>query len=248
VADRETLWEYTHRVVLWDKRNNPVTPVLAFDQFEETFTLGRSRASVSGLLTELADLVENYIPAEVRSRAQGNAATIPFPHDEPHIKVVFSLREDFVSSLDTLRKSVPSVMHNRCPVARMNGEQAFLAVREPGRGIVDEGVARRIVEFVASTGESRDQEVDPALLSVVCRELNTRRISEERNTITEDLLEHSRAGILDDFYERSFQGLSNRARVFVEDRLLTSGGRRCTVPLDDAIQAGSPGRRNLRPN
>jgi AAA ATPase domain len=38
--ERETLWEYLHHVDFWDKRNQPVTPVLVFDQFEEVFTLG----------------------------------------------------------------------------------------------------------------------------------------------------------------------------------------------------------------
>ena len=35
----ESAWEYLHRLVLWDECNQPVTPVLVFDQFEEVFTL-----------------------------------------------------------------------------------------------------------------------------------------------------------------------------------------------------------------
>ena len=42
----ETLWEYFHRVDnhFWSPRNELVTPFLAFDQFEEFFTLGRETA------------------------------------------------------------------------------------------------------------------------------------------------------------------------------------------------------------
>jgi hypothetical protein len=40
----QTLWEYFHRkdVDIWSAKNRLLTPVLAFDQFEEIFTLGRA--------------------------------------------------------------------------------------------------------------------------------------------------------------------------------------------------------------
>ena len=247
--DQETLWEYLHRVVFWDWRNNPVTPVLVFDQFEEVFTLGRNHAATEEFLTALADLVENYIPALVRSRTEANGGSIEFPHDQPKVKVILSLREDFVCRLDDLRKSMPSVMHNRLAVARMNGEQALRAVREPGQGIVEESVARQIVRFVAASNRSSaaaddedvrldNLEVDPALLSVVCRELNAHRIEREKVQITADLLEQTGTNILHDFYERGFNGLNPAIRIFVEDRLLTVSGFRSTVPLEEATHAG----------
>jgi WD40 repeat protein len=247
-ADQETLWEYLHRVVLWDPRNNPVVLVLVFDQFEEIFTLGRNRAATDAFLEGLSDLVENYIPPAVRSRIEARGETLPFPHDRPSCKVVVSLREDFVWRLDGLRKSMPSVMHNRFTVARMNGEQAVLVVREPGRGIAEGPVAGQIVRFVAAANQSRtitgedvgldSLQVDPALLSVVCRELNARRIEQHKQRITADLLEQSGTNILNDFYEHAFAGLSTATRTFVEDRLLTASGFRSTVPLEEAAQAG----------
>ena len=44
----ETLWEYFHREGnhFWSSRNDLVTPFLAFDQFEELFTLGRETPAV----------------------------------------------------------------------------------------------------------------------------------------------------------------------------------------------------------
>jgi WD40 repeat protein len=260
-TNQETLWEYLHRVVFWDWRNNPVTPVLVFDQFEEIFTLARDREATEEFLAALADLVENYIPASVRSRMETHGEnipfsheepkvkTIPFPHDEPKSKVILSLREDFVWRLDGLRKSMPSVMHNRFTVAKMHGGQALDAVIKPGQGIVDRPVALQIVSYVAGrdkslpTADSEDLDldelqVDPALLSVVCRELNARRIEQERNQITGDLVEQAATNILDDFYERSFEGLNPRLRVFVEERLLTTTGFRSTVPLEEATRGG----------
>jgi len=247
-AEQETLWEYLHRVVFWDWRNNPATPVLVFDQFEEIFTLGGHRPAREEFLAALADLVENYIPAAVRLRLDAPGEALPFPHGQPESKVVLSLREDFVSRLDGLRRAMPSVMHNRFAIARMNGEQALLAVREPGRGIVEGPVAGQIVSFVAATqsrgaADAEDVhlaslQVDPALLSVICRELNARRIEQGSDRITEDLLEQAGTNILNDFYERGFGGLNPAVRIFVEDRLLTASGFRSTVPLEEATQAG----------
>lgn len=247
--DDETLWEYLHRVEFWDKRNNAITPVLVFDQFEEIFTLGRNGPATGAFLAELADLAENYVPAVVRSRLEKSGGKLPFAHSEQRYKLLLSLREDYVSRLDGLRQAMPSVMHNRFPLTRMNGEQALIAVEKPGRGIVDETVSRQIVLFVAAANESaasgdnagasfKNLRVEPALLSVVCRELNARRLHDGKDHITKDLLEATHSGILDNFYNRGFEGLFAPARVFVEDRLLTASGFRGTVPLEEAAHAG----------
>lgn len=248
-AGPETLWEYLHRVVFWDSRNNPVTLVLVLDQFEEIFTLGRNPSAVNEFLRALADLVENHIPASVRQRMEHERLALPFPYEHPGAKVILSLREDYVWRLDSLRNAMPSVMHNRFAITRMNGEQALQAVEGPGRGIVESYVAERIVRFVAAPNRTRfsgngdgaglaSLQLDPALLSVVCRELNAHRLEEGRDQITEDLIEKTSANILDDFYERSFAGLNPAVRPFVEDRLLTGSGFRSTVPMEEAAQAG----------
>ena len=70
----ETLWEYFHRkdIDIWSAKNRLLTPVLAFDQFEEIFTLGRAdearRERGRAFLAELADLVENRPPAALRAK------------------------------------------------------------------------------------------------------------------------------------------------------------------------------------
>jgi hypothetical protein len=61
----ESLWEYFHRkdIDIWSAKNRLLTPILAFDQFEEIFTLGRAtdaqRERGRAFLAELADLVGN---------------------------------------------------------------------------------------------------------------------------------------------------------------------------------------------
>ena len=237
----ETLWEFFHRVVFWDKRNDPMTPVIVIDQFEEIFTLGRSHPGAAELLTELADLIENYIPATVRERVERAGRALPQRASEQHYKVMIALREDFVSRLDGVRQAMPSVMHNRFALTRLNGRQALRPVLLPGAGLVSESVAEQIVRKVASADAHvplEELSVDPALLSLMCRELNARRLRERLPEIPADLVNDAASNILSDFYEHAFAGLDPRAREFVEDRLLTSDGFRTTVARHAAVQQG----------
>jgi WD40 repeat protein len=118
-----------------------------------------------------------------------------------------------------------------------------LRVVEAGGPLVAPDVAEHIVRFVASarTEAPTDNEagvVEPALLSVFCRELNNTRRAQGRATITADLLEGSRTAIIADFYERTISAgdLSGAVRVFVEERLLTESGFRDSVAEEQALR------------
>ncbi len=245
-------WEYLHRVVFWDPKNQPVTPVLVFDQFEEFFTIGSHGPEILAFLEELCGLVENHIPARVRQRVESGEAKLPPGYSGRGYKVIISLREDFVSRLDDLRKDMPSVMHNRHALKPMTGEQALEAVLKPGGILVDDGVARKIVRFVSAANEVDSQparateensdfqqlQVEPALLSLVCSELNLQRIRRGGDKITLEQVQTSGERILDDFYERCLEGMTATDRAFIEDRLVTGGGFRTAVPVEEAVTSG----------
>ena len=82
-------------------------------------------------------------------------------------------------------------------VKRLNGTQALEIVQRPAPHLIAEGVGERIVEFVAGArGGSAERlaelEVEPALLSVICRELNERRRALGQTQITADLVSGNR--------------------------------------------------------
>jgi hypothetical protein len=68
----ESLWEYFHRQdsEFWSSRNRLLTPVLVFDQFEQTFTLGALRRAeeCAAFVRALADLAEGRVPESVKAR------------------------------------------------------------------------------------------------------------------------------------------------------------------------------------
>ena len=59
---------------------------------------------------------------------------------------------------------------------------------KPGGKLVNEEVAEAIVRFVAGGSELRNAEVEPSLLSLVCRELNNARVAQKRPEISADVL------------------------------------------------------------
>jgi WD40 repeat protein len=240
----ETLWELFHRreAFFWDAENQVVVPLLAFDQLEEMFSRGGERADdVRAFVHELGDLVEGRIPEAVKSRADSADA---FDVDRHDSRVLLSLREDYLADLDGLRSELRSIAVNRFRLRRMNGDNALRAVRLAGKSLVDDEVARQVVGFVAGESPDAQQEggdlaglrVEPALLSVFCRELNNERLARKAKRITADQLNRERSSkIIADFYERSVADQPAGVRAFIEEYLLTSSGDRDSAAWDNAL-------------
>lgn len=240
----ETLWEYFHRTDhdFWTRRNRPVLPLLVFDQFEEMFTLGRldeARIRARDILIEqLSDLAEGRVPAQLKASIDAQPETArDFSFTRHYYKVLLSLREDFLPDLDALRVKMPALTLNRLRLRRMNGEAALLVVNQVPH-LIDPDVAESVVRFVAADRRAlplAELEVEPALLSVVCRELNARRKARNEPKITAGLLVGSQEEVLKDFYEKSLSDLPREVRDFIEDHLLTVSGYRDSVALENAF-------------
>ncbi|HEX4240062.1 MAG TPA: hypothetical protein VHZ53_01525 [Steroidobacteraceae bacterium] len=232
----ESLWEFLHHRddVLRDESGRTLTPLLIFDQFEEIFTLAQSddfgRTRAARFIEELSDLVENRPPKALEAKLDADEAGAErFDFARSDYRVLIALREDYLAPLEGLKRSMPSISQNRLRLARMNGEQALAAVLKPGKRLVNEEVAGAIVRFVAGGAELVHAEVEPSLLSLICRELNDARIAQGREEISLDLLAGSHASILTSFYERALADQPPAVRQIIEDDLLTSSGFRENV-------------------
>ena len=94
------------------------------------------------------------------------------------------------------------------------------AVRGPGRDIIEDDVARDVVQLIAGrgrgagavpmVGESEEEgspEIDPALLSLICSELNLKRAGAPKITATAAELREQSDDILSQYYERCFAAI-----------------------------------------
>ncbi len=243
-AAGESLWEYLHHRddVLRDEAGNTLIPLLIFDQFEEIFTLAQSddfgRARAATFIADLADLVENRPPHELEARLEHDDSLAErFDFARGDYRVLIALREDYLAPLEGLKGAMPSITQNRLRLAPMTGTQAMAAVLRPGKGLVSEEVAAAIVRFVAGGAELANAEVEPSLLSLICRELNDARIAEGRPEISLDLLAGSHATILSNFYERALADQPPAVRRVIEDELLTASGFRENVAEESLVSS-----------
>jgi len=240
----ESLWEFLHHRgdLLRDADGRTLLPLLIFDQFEEIFTLAQAddagRRRAQQFIDDLADLVENRPPTALEERLEHDDATAEdFDFARADYRILIALREDYLAHLESLKSVMPSITQNRMRLARMTGEQALSAVTGPGGRLVSGEVAESIVRFVSGGAELRNAEVEPSLLSLVCRELNNVRIAQGRREISADLLAGSRDTILTEFYERALADQPAGVRRVIEDELLTDSGYRESLAEERVIKA-----------
>ena len=243
-VEGESLWEFLHHRddLLLDDAGRALTLLLVFDQFEEIFTLAQADAAghqrAAGFIEDLADLVENRLPKVVEAKLDGDESVIEhFDLTRGDYRVLIALREDYLAHLEGLKAQMPSITQNRMRLARMTGAQALDAVRKPGGALVNEEVAEAIVRFIAGGAELRNAEVEPSLLSLICRELNNTRIAQSRPEISADLLAGSRETILAEFYERALADQLPSVRRFIEDEMLTESGFRESLTEERVLKA-----------
>jgi len=216
---------------LWGAREDePVTPVLVFDQFEECWTQTRdrpaARARAEALLGEVAALID----------WRGKGTLQPAP-----VRVVFSLREDQLAPLDALRPLFPGLRRARLRLLPFTAAQATEVVEIPGGCLLDDGAAEAIVSTFASRDVDRPI-ADPALLSIFCWRLNEDRRSPERHadTITAARAIALRGEFVQQFYEDALAQLPEvqalAARRFIENDLVDAAGFRTSAGFEHAAK------------
>jgi WD40 repeat protein len=232
----ESLWEFLHHRddQLKEASGRTLVPLIIFDQFEEIFTLAQTdatgRARAEAFITDLADLVENRPPLALEEKLEQDPPQADrFDFDRADYRILITLREDYLPHLEALKKRMPSITQNRLRLSRLSGKQACESVLKTGGKLVTPDVAEAIVKFVSGAEDTAHAEVEPSLLSLVCRELNEHRRAKGLPQITADMLEGSRESILSEYYERTLAAVPVKVREFVEDELLTSSGFRESV-------------------
>jgi tetratricopeptide (TPR) repeat protein len=243
-VEGESLWEFLHHRddILCDAQGRTIIPLLIFDQFEEIFTIAQSddasRKRAAEFVADLADLVENRPPRALEEQIEtDDTLTDRFDFGRADYRILIALREDYLAHLESFKGVMPSITQNRMRLARMTGQQALAAVIKPGGRLVSQEVAESIVRFVAGGSELPNAEVEPSLLSLICRELNNARIAQGRAEISADLLAGSRDAIFTEFYERAVGDQPAEVRRFIEDEMLTESGFRESLAEERVLKA-----------
>ncbi len=154
--------------------------VLIFDQFEEIFTSSPERWSDrEGFFDSVGAALE----------------------EDPSLRVVFALREEYLASLDPYADFLPGRLRTRFRLERLRKEAALLAVEKPLEKTTRrfaKGAAEKLVESLlkvpikSSTGviiDVSEEFIEPVQLQVVCQNL-WQKLPPEVTTIDEKYIEN----------------------------------------------------------
>ena len=169
------------------------------------------------------------------------------------------MREDFLARLEEQAETIPALKRNRFSLQCINEEQALDIILKPQPGLVSEDVAALIIEKVTNKKYNEDFKfhddpeilVEPAILSLFCRELDKKRREKGLPILSSDLIGEFGDNIIRDFYINSLSSLSegneeNHSPLptreekidYLESRLITVDGFRDAVAYQNAKAFG----------
>jgi hypothetical protein len=242
-----SLWSFFKTVEFW-RGDLLLTPVLILDQFEELFTLQPEQARQS-FLNELGYLVRGVRPSSApdTDRALGE--------EPPPLRIVLSLREDFLGFLEEASDHIPQILDHRFRLAPLSLPAAADAITGPA-SIDDPGFATKpfrfdgdaITEILDYLSRRRTKSnvqttryVEPFQLQLVCRRIEEIVAERQRTSSAETAIGMKdiggEAGIretLRNFYTNSVDALPTKrvrraSRHLCEQFLISPEGRRLSL-------------------
>jgi len=179
-GDKASLWHFCKTAEFWAK-DVLQTPVLILDQFEELFTL-QSDEQRRAFISQLSHLIRGVRPptqpSEVTDKHTSTISDTP-----PRVKILISLREDFLPHLDDLADQIPEVLDQRFRLQPLARAAASRALEEPAR-VEDSSLATRpfelesqgrdaILDFLArrapSSIRTSSTDIEPFQLQLICQ-------------------------------------------------------------------------------
>lgn len=235
-GEKQTLWEQMKRLE-FDLNGLPATPVLVFDQFEEIFTLAHGEESRNRFLAELADLANETMPEALRASLLGqfqagkiDVNTMQWWEKQPELRVVLSIRSDFLHLIDGLSARIPGILRNRYQLQPLDRDKARTAIVQPAQAegtylsppfSYNEAALEGMIDFLAGHTATendagnvqaiqRKDEIEAVNLQIVCQDIEEKIIDEDKA---------AGFAIVPEFYGGQ-QGLNLSIRNFYHNQLL----------------------------
>jgi tetratricopeptide (TPR) repeat protein len=241
-----SLWEFLKTAMFW-RGDAPLTPVLILDQFEEIFTL-RALEERRALADELGDLASGNAPLSFCRRR--HAGETHLSDQAPDVKLLISLREDYLGALQELSATILGIFDNRVRLRPMTRRQAVEAICKPAQIPIDGRSGRpefktrpfsyrlAALKDLLRFLEGRSKVIEPFQLQLLCQDIERKVARAQAKNAAEIRVGRAdlggltaMAGILRNFYLATIAKLSGRrarknARRLCEEGLLTSAGNR----------------------
>lgn len=225
------LWNYFARHRFYDKNNEPTSPVIVFDQFEEVFRNNKSEAET--LLRQI-----DFINDKDHSIDNCTLSGLPYRY-EMNFRFVVSIREDDLYRLEDSIDNcyLPALKRCRYRLHSLSPENASDAILIPGESFFpsNEQERKEIVNKIIDYVSDKDRKnISTNILSLICSQLYQSIQTQHIQTVNASILEsffHDNP--IDKFYMEAISKLSRKERKYIETNLIDSAGRRNSVSYND---------------
>jgi WD40 repeat protein len=225
------LWNYFARHRFFDKYDEPVTPVIVLDQFEEVFRSDRKEAEV--LLRQL-DYLNDKDHTLDNCTVDGKAYRY-----EQNYRFVVSIREDDLYRLEDSIDNcyLPALKRCRYRLRSLSEQGARDVILIPGEGLFkkeeQDGIASRIIEKSRNT----DGSISTNIISLLCSRIFIDFMRSGADHISPALVDSFLKGNpFERFYNEATRGLSAREKSYIEEHLVDGTGRRNSLPESDFLR------------
>ena len=225
------LWNYFARHRFFDKYDEPVTPIIVLDQFEEVFRNDRKEAEV--LLRQL-DYLNDKDHTLDNCTVDGKAYRY-----EQNYRFVVSIREDDLYRLEDSIDNcyLPALKRCRYRLRSLSEQGARDIILIPGEGLFkkeeQDGIASRIIE----KSRNVDGSISTNIISLLCSRIFIDFKRSGANYISPALVDSFLKGNpFERFYNEATRGLSAREKSYIEEHLVDGTGRRNSLPESDFLQ------------
>ena len=246
-----SLWEYL-KLFWYVDAGELQTPVLVFDQFEELFTL-YNESEREEFVKQLADLANGRMPdhlqqalkTELKSQNPPSPTQAAERENPPKVKVVMSIRSDYLYLLDELSDRIPAIMRCRYQLLPLDENNAKIAIEKPAKEPENHAenikfdsktfkyspaALKNIVDSLSETRQKQqNKEIEAFQLQLLCQYIENKVIAESKPqnfTITPDFYggKNGIKKILSEFYINLIDALppnqQNKVQQMVEEGLI----------------------------
>lgn len=224
------LWNYFARHRFYDKYDEPTTPVIVFDQFEEVLRGYRDEAET--LLRQL-----DYLNDKDHSLDSCEVDGQPYRYEQ-NFRFVVSIREDDLYRLEDSIDNyyLPALKRCRYRLRSLSEEGARDAILIPGEGTFNPDEKDAITEAIISKSRNDDGSISTNIISLLCSRIYVDFKKSGADYISPTLVENFIKGNpFERFYNEATQGFSDREKSYIEDHLIDSTGRRNSIPESDFL-------------
>ena len=235
--DNLTLWEYLKQF-RYTSGGERYTPMLIFDQFEELFTLYTPEQRAN-FIAQFADLLNATMPAHLRQQLAADMPNLTPQQiadraESPQLKIVISLRSDFLYLLDQLSAAIPAILRCRYELLPMPPTEAQKAIVEPAKEqsqnystppfVYTPAALQQILDYLGKSknneGETISRDIESFQIQMVCSNIEGKVAQQKTTTVTPELYggEAGLQKITTDFYANL---LLDAEQQFGKDALLS---------------------------